>query len=338
MDLTNRVSEAIHNKINSNYPVWKLIDEVKKNDKLNPADRKEFLKKLYGVLSDKDVLERTADDVLKYNVGTSFRSNITDLRRTKHKMRKLGTNVFLGGNPKLKDRAFATKLGIPVPTTYQQNVPFDDIELRQNSIIKPVSGSGSTAVFFIDKSLRFHSMKTSKIYETLHDAQTEIRKFRKTSAPDKWISEEAILTSANKPANDLKVYSFYGVVGLILEIDRIARSGNNLAAYTATGQQVELGPKYKSFPGSGLPDGILEQSEKLSLAAPVPFLRFDFHYGEDGTYLGEITPHPGGTYSGDLHDEVDKKLGELFADAKARLYIDLLNGKTFPEFRQAYGV
>jgi hypothetical protein len=338
MDLSDRVTEAVKNRVHANYPVWKLIDEIKKDNTLKREERVKHLAQLYGVLSDKDVLERTANDVLEYSVGTSFRSNITDLRRTKHKMKSLGTNIFPGGNPKLKDREFASKLGVSVPQTYQKNVPLHDIVLRPKSIIKPVSGAGSSGVFFIDESLRFHSMKTSHIHETLQDAQTEIRRFRKKSAPDKWISEEAILTLDNKPASDMKVYSFYGAVGLVLEIDRATRSSNALAAYTASGKQIELGPKYRSFSGSGLPEGIMELSEKMSLAAPVPFLRLDFHNGAKGPYLGEITPHPGGTYSGDLNDDVDKMLGELFADAKARLYIDLLNGKTFPEFRQVYDV
>lgn len=338
MNLPERISEATSRRMKANQPIWELIAEVKSDSTLDKASREKQLMKLYSVLSDQDVLEKTANDTLIYDVGTSFRSSINDLRRTKHRMRALGTTIFPGGNPKLKDRAYAQSLGVPVPKTYQQHVPLAEITLLPRSILKPVSGAGSTAVFFVDDSLCLHSMKTSRTYSTLDDAKVEINKFRKKTAPNKWILEEAILSDSDSPASDFKAYSFYGVIGLFLEIDRFTKSGNSLAAYNNSGEQIELGPKYKSFPGTGLPEGIREMSLKLSLAAPIPFLRFDFHHGKNGVYLGEITPHPGGTYSGDLHQNIDRMLGEHFADAKARLYIDLLNGKTFPEFRKAYDV
>ena len=337
MDISHNVDAVIKARGEANQPVWNLIRKIKNDKSLSRGERHSYLSRLYNSLSDRDLQERNAGDSLLYDVGTSFRSGINDLRRTKQRMRLLDVELFPGGNPKLRDRAFAESLGVPVPKTFAAGVPLDEIELMPESILKPEKGSASKGVFFVDGSLKLHSMVTSQVYETLETARSEIERFSQSISTARWILEEAILTDQGEPAVDFKAYSFYGVVGLVLEIDRFTSSGRNLAAYSETGRQIKIGPKYGTIEGSGLPDGIREISRRVSLAAPVPFVRIDFHYGRNGLYLGEITPHPGGTYAGDLFEEIDIMLGQHFADAKARLYIDFLNGKKFPEFHSAYG-
>lgn len=336
MDFSQRVDEITAERRNANKPVWGLIAEVKRDCTINEQQREAYLAQLYGSLSDQDVQERNANDALRYGVGTSFRASINDLRRTKKRMRRLGASLFPGANPKLRDREFAESLGVPVPKTFAAKVALQEIELVPNSILKPVSGAGASGVFFVDDSLCLYSMKTSHTYRSIESAMTEIQKYSNSGSSDQWILEEAILTGSGTPASDMKAYSFYGKSPLFLEFDRYGNTGDSVAAYLGTGEETQIGPKYKTFAGAGLPNEIREVSNKLSFAAPVPFLRLDFHYGEHGLYLGEITPHPGGTYSGDLYPEIDRMLGEHFADAKARLYIDLLRAKKFPEFRAAY--
>src|SRR5699024_10795349 len=74
-------------------------------------------------------------------------------------------------------------------------------------------------------------------------------------------------------------------------------------------------------------------------ALPIfPFLRIDFHLGAEECYLGEITPQPGAIHAEEFYEDVDKKLGQMFADAEARLYIDLLNGKDFSTYFSVYDV
>ena len=59
---------------------------------------------------------------------------------------------------------------------------------------------------------------------------------------------------------------------------------------------------------------------KISLASPVPFSRIDYLSAQNLVGLGDIAPHPGGTYDGQLFDETDKELGQLYYDAEARLW------------------
>lgn len=251
----------------------------------------------------------------------------------------LGTTIFRGANPKLKDRSFAESLGVPVPKTYQQAVPLSELRLIPDTIVKPVSGAASKGVFYVDRDLKLHSVISSKSYNSLADAKEEVERFRKSISSNKWIVEQAILSESGTPANDFKVFAFYGKIGMYLEVDRANSRRARYAFYDADGNTLDYGPKYKNstFPGTGVPSRIAEYAITLSQAAPVPFLRLDFHDGNNGLFLGEITPHPGGTYANEQHDSVDRMLGEYMADAKARLYIDMLNGKEYTEFRDAYG-
>lgn len=336
MSWTERVQTVADERMAANKPVWDLIHKLNRDKELSSSEKHSYLKALYGSLSDKDVTQALVSEAATYQTGTSFRSSINDLRRVKSRMRKLGMNLFPGGNPKLKDRSFAAALGIPVPKTYSENVSFAKIELIPDSVLKPLQGSSSRGVFYVDQELKLHSIKNSIVYDSLQEAKAEVVEYKNLISANRWLLEEAILTSSGQPANDFKVYAFYGVAGMFLEIDRRQGSTTKYTTYDHSGRQIELGPGYLSVSGSGIPQGLRTMVEKLSSAAPVPFLRLDFHHGEKGIYLGEITPHPGGTYSGELFEDVDNMLGQHFADAKARLYVDLLNGKRFPEFRAIY--
>lgn len=82
------------------------------------------------------------------------------------------------GNPKLKDREFGKALGIPVPKIYASSVNLTNEELVPNSILKPVQGSSSKAVFYVDEALKLHSVRSSEVYDSLEQARTEILKSR----------------------------------------------------------------------------------------------------------------------------------------------------------------
>lgn len=336
MNLTTQVENAVEKRIQANRPIYRLIRQVRQESELTGDHRDALLEKLYQSLTSEDLRERDIYEAKKYDVGVSYRSGILEIQRIKKSMRANGMKIFPGGNPKLRDRAFASSLGIPVPTTYHQGVQLSDIYLRPNTILKPVEGAASKGVFFVDKNLDLHSVKSSNVYSTIDKAREEIEKHKASISEHRWILEQAILNVHGKPANDFKVFAFYGVAGMFLEIDRLSYPETRYATYDASGKQIERGGKYVSFAGTGVPNELYDLAKKLSLASPVPILRLDFHHGSDGLYLGEITPHPGGTYAGSQADEIDRMLGRHLDEAKARLLVDLLNGKQFPEFFDAY--
>ena len=159
-----------------------------------------------------------------------------------------------------------------------------------------------------------------------------------SNSPLNWIVEEAILDEDGELAPDIKAYMFYGEPGVYIEIRRGATGDGKVehSVYDAKCNKMEFSPHYSPWEGRGVPNGLTELAQRISIHAPVPFLRIDFLAGAEGSVLGEITPHPGGTYAGDLYDDVDKELGKLFLDAQARLAIDLLEGKTFDDYFAVY--
>lgn len=175
MNLSQRVASVVDTRLNANKPVWDLIDKVKNDRSIGNDVRRKHLLALYNCLSDKDLQQRNANDSLIFDVGTSFRSSINDLRRTKQRMRLLNVEVFPGGNPKLRDRAFAKSLGVPVPETYLAGVPLHEIELRPRAVLKPEKGAASRGVFYIDESLSLHSMKTGREYFSRKKGDWSIR-------------------------------------------------------------------------------------------------------------------------------------------------------------------
>src|SRR5690625_884160 len=339
MELSKRVKEAAKARKRANEPIWSLIKETKDNNNLSPDQRRKLLETLYDSLTIQDLQEKHIYDAHKFGVGVSYRGGIVDLQRTKRLMIRLGTTIFQGANPKLKDRAFAESLGVPVPKTYQQGVPLSELHLIPHTIVEPLSGAASKGVFYVDRDLKLQSVFSSESYSSVAEAKEEIERFKKSISTNKWIVEQAILSESGAPANDFKVFVFYGKIGMYLEVDRANYTRARYAFYDADGNTLDYGPKYKNstFPGTGVPARIVEYAITLSQAAPVPFLRLDFHDGEDGLFLGEITPHPGGTYANEQYDSVDRMLGKYMADAKARLYIDMFNGKEYTEFRESYG-
>lgn len=338
MGWQERSDEAIRTRLAANEPIWELVKKIKRDPSISTKKRNRYLDALYSSLSDKDIRQNIVGDVEKFEIGASFRAGLNDLRRTKKHMMDSGVRLFPADNDKLQDRAFASALNIPVPKTYVYGVTLEDVELIPGTVLKPLVGSSSIGVFYIDEQYKLYSLKTGRMYASLQEAQTEVRPYTRIISADSWVVEESIRGVSDKLANDLKVFSFYGELGMFLEIDRADPAELRYATYDDTGQVIKRRDGERTFGGSGIPDDVRDFSTRISLASPVPFLRIDFHYGVDGVFLGELTPQPGGVHAGALYEELDRRLGRYFARAKARLYIDLLNGKSFPEFRENYGV
>lgn len=336
------IPQALADHQEAKRAIWRLVREVQKDSTVSQKDREEALDELYGVLSDKDIKQFFVTDSTDYHIGTSFRSSMNSLLRLKHYMNLHGYEVAPRDNSKTKDREFALRFGIPVPQTLVSSVHPDDLELVPDSILKPVRGSSSKGVFFVDANLELHSFWSGKSYATFRQAQDEIQQHVSAISENEWMIEEVILGADGYPANDLKVYTFYGVPGMFLEMKRQRPRGSTSGVLhyvsDSNREPMSRGPNDRYFEGTPVPDDVIEKAKKLSLQSPVPFLRIDFHLGAEECYLGEITPQPGAIHAEEFYEDVDKKLGRMFADAEARLYIDLLNGKDFSTYFAVYDV
>lgn len=72
-------------------------------------------------------------------------------------------------------------------------------------------------------------------------------------------------------------------------------------------------------------------AEQISLQIPSPFMRLDFLQCHDGLVLGEFTCRPG--QFDEFNPSYDRLLGEKYAKARSRLFMDMLNSKGFDAFR-----
>lgn len=118
--------------------------------------------------------------------------------------------------------------------------------------------------------------------------------------------------------------------------DPFNADGNEYFYHRPSGGEFRMNGARTRLKTSGFPKILLEYAQRISLASPVPFLRIDFLSAQNQVVLGEITPHPGGTYAGQLFDEADKELGQMYYEAEARLYLDLLSGKKFSDYFDCY--
>lgn len=313
------------------------LQEVRCSGNLPEDEQRSMLATLYAQLGMQDVKQEFVLDINTYDVGISFRAQMVRLMHLKESLAAQGYKISPRENDKLCDREFAEALGIPTPSLLFYDVPSDEVVLEPNSIIKPTVGESSLGVFYVRPDLNLVSLKTRNVYATFAEAAGEYERWSGASREPRWIGERAILDESGEPARDVKVFMFYGEVGLFVEI---FRGGSKIltATYDETGRRIIYRDTDDPHRDEAIPDGVVEFATRLSLAAPVPFLRVDFLVGADGPVLGEITPHPGGIYVGDANDDADRRHGRMFLEADARLTIDQLNGKRFSTYLEAYGI
>lgn len=230
--------------------------------------------------------------------------------------------------------SFADKLGYKTPIINSQPSTFADTALEEGTVVKPLTGVMSQGVFIISRNETIE-VSTGKRYQDKNAVRSRMNQLIDdgTIRKNEWIRERLILSdiSPNQPARDIKFYTFYGQVKLILET--IRTSGVVRCWYDQFLNTINTGKYNKNlFPGNGVPLEYYDAAQKISLAVPSPFARIDFLAGAEGLVLNEITPKPGG--SNQFADSVDRTLGEALISADARLRRDLLNGKVFDAFNQ----
>ncbi|MCB1499004.1 MAG: hypothetical protein KDK07_04315 [Bauldia sp.] len=202
-------------------------------------------------------------------------------------------------------------------------------EAARPVVVKPVGGAGSQGVYVVHGPDRVLELATRAWIGGLDELGSRLAATRWPN----WLVEDYLGAVGNPecPAPDLKFYSFYGRVGLVLEAERFPEL--RYAWWKPDGAPVITGIfDDKLFAGHGFTSAQKQRVEAISAAMPLPFMRIDFLRGADRFAFGEFTPRPGDfeTYNA----ATDRMLGDCYLDAEARLYADLLAGKQFPVFME----
>lgn len=318
------------------------LDEVRRLQSLEDSpDKEPALRTLFDCLDPREIPANLRVNYYSHDGGISLAYSIIHAAHFGRALSRNGVNYILGGITKDKDQRFGMSLDVPIPKRFGDHFQIEEIPVLPESIVKPFGGSDSTGVFLIDGDLKISSVRSGNNYRSIADGVVHeiVNKNRKVTL-NRWVVEEAIFGPGQELARNLKVFIFYGEIGLFLEtLFSLDRGSVKLmkSAYDPEGRSVQLGFKGKELFGIGIPEQDWDYSRRISLASPVPMLRVDFLRGRDDLYLGEITRFPGPMYrGGDLTPELDIALGKMFIEAEARLFKDLLQGKSFDHYREIY--
>lgn len=229
-------------------------------------------------------------------------------------------------NDKAVGSSFALARGLNLPRIVQDRSPMKNIEFVPGTVIKRLSGSGGAGVYLYLQDSRIINMKTLERMGSVGDLVTDMSSYSRSSRDDLWRVEELISGRCGELAHDLKFYCFYGVVGLVLEVRRLP--GLAYCWWMDAGSVAAVG-KYdrQAFKGHGPTGEDMATASQLSSLIPAPFLRIDFLAGAEKLYFGEFTPRPGKFHQ--FNGPTDRKLGDLFIEAEARLERDLIRGHPF---------
>lgn len=266
------------------------------------------------------------------NLGVSFTAAMGSYRQFSNEIRRINGQGTLGRIFKKQGgRDFAEALGLAVAEQYQTSVRLNHLKPVPGTLVKPSKDNGSKGVIVFDHDGGIYELRTKQRYQDWNEAKQFLAESMENGylVSNRFHLEELLQGPEGGIPHDIKFYTFYGKVGLALEIKR--GEEDDRFCFYRDGEQVNTG-KYldRTFTGAGVPKEWEALARMVSSAVPLPFLRIDFYRTDKGLYMGEFTRWPGSFE--DFNLEYDRYLGELFAKADARLYSDLIHGKQFTEY------
>lgn len=228
---------------------------------------------------------------------------------------------------KLNARSLAESAGVATPQLLDGPIGVSELRLEEygdDFVIKPDWGASSRGVLVLRRQ------SDDSFLELISDtmlSSSEIRE-RLTSAIDASgrgsttnLIVESSMADGDTLPTDWKVYTFYGRVGLVLQIDR---SGTRRSkAYSADWKdlgRVRGDTAFSSaLPGPSDPAGILAAASAISTKVPTGFMRVDLYEAphDGGVVFGELSLVPGGDQF--YRRGVDRTLADLWDDAEVRL-------------------
>jgi len=247
---------------------------------------------------------------------------------------------------KLASYQFVNALGIKHPSVLANWSSPEEISLDalpEEFCLKPDHSASARGVFVLkrqpNKCSYVDLLRDRMLSEA--DIRNELSQLVNTRRISKRIfaEESLVSTRTREPVDDWKLYTFYGEVGLALQVRKA--EGKRLWKFYS-GDFSPLQPMRErekcdnSLPPPSEPDCLKAMAETISKALPLPFVRVDLYESErpDGTLVpvfGELTPTPGGDHL--FPPPIDQHLGSMWEAAAQRLLDDLIEGKRFTEWQ-----
>ena len=235
---------------------------------------------------------------------------------------------------KLKSYAFAQSHGVAIPRVFDVWDRLEDIEwddLPAAVVLKSNGGSSAQGVVPLRRDgdrwrivTREDVLAPAEIVERLRTRQDQGRIRRPFFA-------EELLSGVDDDSLpvDVKVYAFYGEVGLVL-LRSVSAHGVEqrfrviLPDGTDHGRACPEDVYDATIPIPTNFTEVVRAAERLSLGVPLAFVRVDLYDIGGRIVFGEFTPRPGGTE--DYGPELDAQLGRLCERAQSRLRDERVRG------------
>ena len=313
--------------VNTEYiQKYKLIRDM--IDEQNPSnDQVKVIRDLFADLKINECTMENMVDINKYKMqisqASSFRIHMIRRRRMKQ-LGKVPDRWLTSSKP--AGYAFADMLGLARPRTIT-NCKLAEIPKQDGLVIKPRHNSDSRGVYIIDSISNIRSVKRLENIGGWDELQWCLREDINSGVTDDDFIIEEYISEDGVPARDLKFYTFYGKIGLVLEVLRYPERKNYW--WDENGKPVFTTGKYEvaNSEGKGVTPEQIALARRISLEIPAPFMRIDFLRSGNKIYFNEFCSTPGGFH--DFNTKTDKALGDMYLQAELRLTQDLLNGKKF---------
>lgn len=246
------------------------------------------------------------------------------------------------GIGKENDQLLADVLGVKTPTTFYTGT-FHSIphNLRTDVVLKPMTSSDSIGAFYIFNETSIFSIQHSTRLSNWQELSGAIvAEFGEGSLENLVFEiQELIYEDDGQPARDLKFYTFYGKIGLILEAVRYpfrqyAYFNEDLTrAICGRDHEPLFRDKSRTITDKGhITEENLEKVRWMSAQIPVPFMRIDFLNAQPEMAFVELSSAPGMSHS--WNDAYDRLMGKHYNEAEIRLVNDLVGGKQFEGFQE----
>lgn len=229
-------------------------------------------------------------------------------------------------------RQFAAAHGVRVPAVHGEWASPDDIEwdtLPDRFVIKSSRGGGGINVFPVER-------RDGGFYDfigaELVTAETITERFwKKHQEGSIYFAEEFLVgRDGEKMPDDIKVFCFYGEPAYIEvrteDWSRKKDGRQRVRTFLPDGTEIfnvrALIPHGDDIATPVDFAAVREASSKLSAAIRRPIQRLDFYETDTGLVFGEVTQNPGRPPA--LVRYWDRRFGETYEDASARLVSDLV--------------
>jgi hypothetical protein len=238
-------------------------------------------------------------------------------------------------NDKDAAHAWAQRLGVATARLVARHDDADDVcwaALPDAVVVKPVHGSGSVGVHLLLREGRaWRELRRDEVVTGAQVTERLRERARVGRISSAVVVEEMVQDPRcpGRPPVDWKLHTFFGRIGLVVaKSHRLSRGRPSPRWRIFDEHWADLGAAVshhrldRRITPPVHAEQLLEVARLVSSAVPRPFLRVDLYDGADGVVLGEITPEPG--YDHRFRRDVDRRLGELWEDAEARLLLRLV--------------